>query len=251
MKYYIVTGTTRGLGEALAYALAKPGNHLVTLSRTSNDALNTFIRNENALHTEILVDLNKTEALKNAIEKIFDLIPDTAKGVYLVNNAGTVQPIKPIEDCTVDEIARSYQVNTIAPVALTAAFIKRTQEFDCDKKIVNISSGAGKKPYEGWSCYCGTKAAIDIFTGAVAKEQMLREKPVGIVSFAPGVLDTGMQAEIRASKKTDFPNLERFIALKEEGELLKPELVASAVIDLLHGKGFVQGGILDIRTLEV
>ncbi|MCK8061171.1 MULTISPECIES: (S)-benzoin forming benzil reductase [unclassified Fusibacter] len=251
MKYYILTGTTRGLGKALTFALTKKGNHLVTLSRSENEVLKSYEKYKDVSHTEILVDLNDMEALKNAMEKVFSVIPDTAEGVYLVNNAGTVQPMKPIEDCTADEIARSYQVNTVAPVALTAAFIRHTQQFDCDKKIVNISSGAGKKPYEGWSCYCGTKAAIDSFTGAVAKEQMHQEKPVGIVSFAPGVIDTGMQAEIRASKKSDFPNLERFIALKDNGELLRPEQVANVVIDLLHGSGFVQGGILDIRTLEV
>ena len=73
-----------------------------------------------------------------------------------------------------------------------------------------------------------------------------KEYPVKIVSFAPGVVDTNMQAQIRETNKEDFTNLDRFIALKEEGKLLSPEYVAKAIRNLLEAEDFPQGEVIRI-----
>ena len=65
------------------------------------------------------------------------------------------------------------------------------------KRILNISSGAGRNPYEGWGAYCTTKAGLDHFSRVVAMEQANEQYPVEIVSIAPGIIDTDMQATIR------------------------------------------------------
>ena len=67
-----------------------------------------------------------------------------------------------------------------------------------------------------------------------------------IVAFAPGVVDTNMQAQIRETNKEDFTNLDRFIALKEEGKLLSPEYVAKAIRNLLETEDFPQGEVIRI-----
>ena len=69
-----------------------------------------------------------------------------------------------------------------------------------------------------------------------------------IVAFAPGVVDTNMQAQIRETNKEDFTNLDRFIALKEEGKLLSPEYVAKAIRNLLETEDFPQGGLLELMN---
>ena len=84
-----------------------------------------------------------------------------------------------------------------------------------------------------------------MFTQCVATEEAEKEYPVKIVAFAPGVVDTNMQAQIRETNK-DFTNLDRFIALKEEGKLLSPEYVAKAIRNLLETENFPQGEVIRI-----
>ena len=84
---------------------------------------------------------------------------------------------------------------------------------------------------------------IDMKKGA---EEAAKEFPVKIVAFAPGVVDTNMQAQIRETNKEDFTNLDRFIALKEEGKLLSPEYVAKAIRNLLETEDFPQGEVIRI-----
>ena len=81
--------------------------------------------------------------------------------------------------------------------------------------LVNISSGAATKPYEGWAAYCASKAAVDQLTGCVA----LEEARHGLRAYAlsPGLVDTDMQAAIRASDERDFPEVERFRRFAADG----------------------------------
>ena len=190
-------------------------------------------------------DLNLIESLvHNIVEKIDFSIVNT---LSLINNAGVLSPIMPADRCSSTEILQNFQVNTIAPIILTAQFIKQTENSNCKRTVVNISSGAGKKPYYGWSAYSSSKAAIDMYTRVVGLEQVNRDNPVKIFSFAPGVVDTEMQEKIRKTKAEDFDSVERFKAFKLDGKLLKPEFVAKKLIDLMNRSDLIQGGIYDIK----
>ena len=101
-------------------------------------------------------------------------------------------------------------LNLTAPMILSNAFIMKLKDFEGTKRIVNISSGAGRNAYEGWGTYCTTKAGLDHFSRVVALEQENAEYPVDIVSIAPGIIDTGMQETIRGSKEEAFPLLDQF-----------------------------------------
>ena len=85
-----------------------------------------------------------------------------------------------------------------------------------------------------------------MFTQCVATEEAEKEYPIKIVAFAPGVVDTNMQVQIRETNKEDFTNLDRFIALKEEGKLLSPVYVAKAIRNLLETEDFPQGEVIRI-----
>ena len=75
-----------------------------------------------------------------------------------------------------------------------------TADLGVARRVVNISSGAASSPYAGWSVYCASKAGLDHFTRCVGLEQRGQAFPVTCIALAPGVIDTGMQEVIRASR---------------------------------------------------
>nr|MDA3886122.1 SDR family NAD(P)-dependent oxidoreductase [Candidatus Delongbacteria bacterium] len=129
-------------------------------------------------------------------------------------------------------------------------FIERTLNYSCEKRIINISSGAAKKPYDGWSTYCSSKAALDMLTRCVNVEQNKKEFPVNVISFDPGIMDTEMQNDIRQSNKEDFSQLSRFIDFKENGALLSAEFVADKVIEVLSSDNFQTGEFIKVWDMS-
>lgn len=248
MRYVIVTGTSRGLGEAIATELLEENTRLICISRKQNEQLVEKAKQLNIPLAFYPVDLQDVHNLESSMETIFSSIEEnTLSSIHLINNAGVLTPMKPIEKAESELLITNVQVNLIAPMILTSSFLKYTKDLKVEKRVVNISSGAGKKPYFGWGAYCTTKAGINMFTQCVAAEESQKDYPVKIIAFAPGVIDTNMQQQIRQTKKEDFTHLDRFITLKEEGKLLSPEHVAKAVVHLLETEDFEQGGVIRIN----
>lgn len=250
MKNFIITGTSRGLGKALAKALIEEKHQVFCISRNKDPELMDFAKKNPGNLEFFEFDLADKEAIRPLMKEIFQKIAlDKTDGVFLVNNAGILAPAKRLEDCKDEEILNNLQVNLGAPLILTSAFINLTQGFKGDKKVINISSGAGKKPHYGWSNYCAAKAGVNLFTQSVGLEQEKSEYPVKILSLAPAIMDTKMQEEIRSLDKKDFQELEKFKNYKKEGKLLDTEIVAEKVKELLLTGNFEQGELLDVREL--
>lgn len=161
--------------------------------------------------------------------------------LYVIHNAGVVTPIAPIERCSTEEIAQAFGVNTLAPMIITGYLIDAFQDLPVTKRMMNISSGAADSPYDGWSVYCSTKAALNMFTQCVALEQANHEYPIQIMGFAPGVVDTDMQGDIRQSDSSDFSHVERFVEYKEMGQLRHPMDVATKALEILWQDVFPTG----------
>lgn len=247
MRYVIVTGTSQGLGEAIAAQLLEENTTVISISRRENKELTKLAEQKNSNCIFHSVDLQDVHNLENRFNEIFSSIEeDTVSSIHLINNAGTVAPIKPIEKSESELLITNVQINLIALMILTSAFMKHTKDWKVDKRVINISSGAGKNPYFGWGAYCTTKAGVNMFTQCVATEEAEKEHPVKIIAFAPGVVDTNMQAQIRDTNKEDFTNLDLFVTLKEEGNLLSPEYVAKAIRSLLETEDFPQGEVVRI-----
>ncbi len=247
MKYFIITGTSRGLGEAISQKLIKKGNHLFCIARNENSKLINLANNNKVSLDYFSLDLLDTNRIREMMESIFSKINnEEVESIVLINNAATVTPIKPIELCSDTEIQNNIQLNLTAPIILTASFISLASSIKANKRIINISSGAGKKPTFGWSNYSSTKAGVDLFTRSVGLEQKDKDYPVKAISFAPGIIDTEMQAQIRATNKEFFKDIDRFISYKEEGKLLSPDEAAEYVLKLLELD--VEGGeVIDIK----
>jgi benzil reductase ((S)-benzoin forming) len=238
----IVTGHTKGLGAAIAGELLGRGVAVLGLARGKAGEL---AGRYPGLLQEIEVDLSDTVALGA-------LLAGPALAHYLsgcgtallVNNAGVVSPVGPLHEQDPAAVVRAVSLNVAAPMALAAAVVRAAG--DAEKRILHISSGAARNAYPGWSVYCATKAALDQHARAV---ELDGDKRVKAVSLAPGVIDTGMQAEIRATSEERFPMRERFVQMKSQGALTPPDACARAVVDYLLGARFGSKAVDDIRDV--
>lgn len=239
----IVTGHSRGLGAAIADELLARGIPVLGMSRQSNAALAE--RHPTSL-TQCPLDLSDSAALSNWLDR--STLRSYLAGcetVLLVNNAGTLQPVGPLTAQTPEAIARAVALNVSAPLMLAAAAVTASPQAR-ERRILHVSSGAARSAYAGWSVYCASKAALDHHARAVALDAT---PGVQVCSLAPGVIDTGMQAEIRASSEADFPLKPRFEALKREGALLHPTACARRLVDYLLGVGFGAQVVADLREV--
>ncbi len=239
MNYYIITGASSGIGAAIAESFVETGNTIFCVSRRKNKDLMNMAGDAGVALEYISMDLSRTGKLSGLMERIFRKISrEGAERLVLVNNAGVLEPIGPSQHNSADDIHRSVAVNLTAPMVLTSNFIRLGAGYRVPKTVVNLSSGAGKRPIFGWSSYCATKAGLDLYTRTVGLEQEGKEFPVTIYAFAPGVVDTPMQERIRKTAPGMFRDRDRFIAYQEEGNLIDPAHAAGEIKKLiLEGGG--------------
>ncbi|MED4462040.1 (S)-benzoin forming benzil reductase [Metabacillus fastidiosus] len=240
MKYFIITGTSRGIGASLAKKLLDENHHIFCISRSNNQELISISKerdNKLSYYQFDLYNINKIDLL---FEDIFKAIKNDSEieSIYLINNAGVLSPLTPCEENKTEDILRNVNINLIAPMVITSNFIKHTNILNLDKRIMNISSGSAKYLLPSQSSYSTSKAGLDSFSKSISIEQMNKPFPVKIISVYPGVIDTEMQSEIRSVKKGDFPFVEQFIQLSKEGKLQSPEYTAEKLIELLFNENF-------------
>lgn len=239
MEVYIITGASKGIGLALTEVLAEKGHKVFGIARSFPEnwaGAKSFVFD--------LVDSGNIPAL---ITEIIKEIPEDCTRLILINNAGTVAPIGFAGTYTAEQISRSIALNLTAPMIMSSAFIAESETIQADRAIINISSGAGRKPYEGWSAYCAGKAGLDHFSLVLDKEY----KEIKVLSIAPGIIDTDMQGEIRESSQSDFPLIDNFISYKEQGMLSSPEETARKLTGLMERRDFLELETLaDIRNFD-
>ena len=241
MKILIITGGSKGIGKAIAEKYTSENYSVFSIARSIS---------ENNNFTQIKADLsNVTDALK-AINTIFKQIDTaTVKNITLINNAGTLGEINSVGKLNAKNIAQTIQLNTTTPLILSNEFILLTKNWAAKKQIINISSGAATNPYQGWSTYCTSKAALDMMTKVIAEEQNEFVNGVKCVAIYPGVVDTAMQTTIRETSETDFKNVQRFIDLKNNNELYTTEFVANKMYEIDHSYLLKNGDIKDLRNI--
>ncbi len=249
MKFIIITGASRGIGEGIARALLHPENNLICISRTENISL---IREAGSARCNInffRFNLAETGDIPELWEKVSGKIDlQKATGLYLVNNAGVIDPVDRIENCKPGEVDLHMRINLLAPMILTSRFTDLGKGLKIEKRIINISSGAASSPYSGWSSYCTGKAGMEMFTRCVATEQEGTDYPVKCMSVAPGIIDTGMQDNIRGKTREQFIHRDKFVSYKEKGMLADPLAAGKELARLLFSGDFKNGGITDIRN---
>ena len=132
-------------------------------------------------------------------------------------------------------------------MALAAAFLGATARWSGPRKVLNISSGLGRRAMASQAAYCAAKAGMDHFTRCLALEEALNPHGAKVCSLAPGVIDTDMQSALRAADGAGFPDLPRFREMKASGALTSADEAAARVLAYLARPDFGANPVADVR----
>ena len=228
MRLIIITGINKGLGEAIFdHYIDCSEYEIVGISRRINKKQEELLKDNKFSY--IPIDLLK---LKNPYKdlKISDYLKKASE-VTFINNAATINPINRIGDFDDEEILQLLHLNVAVPLMITNYLFKEIP----DKKInlVNISSGAAKRPIKGWSLYCTSKAATEMFFNTLTEQEKNNPK-INVLNIDPGVIDSTMQEVIRNTSNEVFPQVNTFISLKENNQLQSPKEAALKIIDKIN-----------------
>jgi len=233
----IITGGSSGLGLALANSVPFPAR-VVDISRSGPP--------EGSLIEHMAADLARVESWGPLSRQIVDIIesekPDRATFIHA---AGTLTPMGFAGEVEFGPYVNNVLLNSAAGQALGHAFLSAVRDRDGTYDLVMISSGAASNDYPGWSAYGAGKAALDQWVRYVGAEQKLRGG-VRVAAIAPGVMDTDMQTGIRSMSEEEFPRVQRFRDLHEQGKLVDPEDAARRLWDVVES-GLEPGSVLDLR----
>lgn len=244
----ILTGASRGMGLAMAQQLLAAGHDLLCISRKTNDALAAQASHAGRQLEQWPQDLARAETAAARLETwIRAQDPAGLASVTLINNAGLIPRIAPVDDITATQLAESLRVDLEAPMLLTAAFLRATAGSQAARKVLNISSGLGRRAMASQAAYCTAKAGMDHFTRCVALEQERLPNGARLCSLAPGVIDTDMQVQLRSAEPARFPDMGNFVGMKEKGMLTSPEEAARRVLAFLARADFGSNPVADVR----
>jgi benzil reductase ((S)-benzoin forming) len=231
-----VTGGSSGIGLALVRNLPFRDARVIDISRRGAPGTEHFA-----------VDLTDPDGWPR-VAALFEreLADFRGEAAYLLHSAGSLDPIGFAGEVDPEAYARQVLLNSAAPQVIFAAFLRAARATSAPCTLLNVGSGAAHSVYEGWSAYCAGKAAVDHWIRTVGAEQRRRGDRCRLLSVAPGVVETAMQAAIRATPERDFPELARFQELHDAGELRDPDTVARELWALL-GRQLENGAVVDLR----
>ncbi|KAM9883300.1 hypothetical protein VD0002_g1645 [Verticillium dahliae] len=243
-KVFIVTGASRGLGLAIAKYLLE-ASHRVVLAARSKDKLEEL---KTAYPTQVeyvagdLGDLKSVPQVAHHASKTFGRIDG------IVINHGVLTPLSRLENGSIEEWRKSYDINVFSGLAIVQAALPELRK--SKGSVLWVSSGAATKAYTAWGAYGSSKAAMDHISAHLAVE----EPDITTVAVTPGRVDTDMQKLIREGGK-DAMNAKdhsAFSSAYDNGELVKPEqpghVMARFVIDPDHS---LTGKVLKWQASEL
>jgi benzil reductase ((S)-benzoin forming) len=233
----IVTGVSRGLGEALATELLARDCSVLGIGRASSARLG------GDRYRFAGCDLAQVATMRPLLAPAFEALANARPdGVCLINNAATLEPVGVLRSIDGAGIARSVAVNLAAPVALASLFCDVFDDDAVERRVINVSSGAAESPLPGESLYCIAKAGLEMLTRCLAAEHSSRR--FRAITLRPGVIDTPMQAFARSQEKERLPSVDLFKRFHADRKLVPPGVVARKVVDRLvlgpveHGRTY-------------
>ena len=191
-KVAIVTGSGRGIGKAIAIGFAKEGANLVVASRTFSEVLETGkqIEMRGAEALPLKVDVSRRGDVEGMVGKALERF---GRIDVLVNNAGMLGPIGPLQENDVDEWIKTVHVNLIGAFlccrAVLPVMIRQRRG-----KIINLSGGGAAYPKPNFSAYACSKAAVVRLTETLAEE--VKDYNIQVNAIAPGAVKTRIVEQI-------------------------------------------------------
>ncbi len=203
-KTALITGASRGIGEATAYELAKKGAQ-VFLTARSREAIEAIAEKINASGGKaafLASDMSRYLGVDSVVRRCIETFGSLN---ILVQNAGVIDPIARITDSDPRAWAKTMETNLNAVYyGLHAAL--PIMEKQGAGLIINLSSGAAHQPLEGWSHYCAAKAGAAMLTRQAHLET--EGSNICVVGLSPGTVATDMQVQIKASGLNRVSELE-------------------------------------------
>ena len=244
----LLTGASRGMGLAMASQLLRSGHDLVCISRRTDDSLAAQAAAAGRTCEQWPLDLAQADI---AAERLAQWLrargPAGLSSVTLINNAGVIPRLAPLGDVESADLTRALRVGLEAPMLLTGAFLRATRGWGCARKVLNISSGLGRRAMAASAAYCAAKAGMDHYTRCVALEEAQQPDGARVCSLAPGVIDTDMQVQLRGADADAFRDVGTFINLKSQGQLASPQDAAARVLAYLARPDFGSQPVADVR----
>jgi 3-oxoacyl-[acyl-carrier protein] reductase len=198
MQNVVVTGGSRGLGLAMAGALAAAGYRVIALARNSTDGLSAASRaaadvGRGAIEFRScdLSDVGGIAPLVRALRADFGPI------YGLINNAG-LGTSGILSNMLDNDIQRLIQLNTLSPIMLTK-YVVRSMMTQREGRIVNIASVVAFTGYSGLAVYSATKASLIGFTRSLARE--VGQLGITVNAIAPGFIATEMTHELNEAQR--------------------------------------------------
>jgi NAD(P)-dependent dehydrogenase (short-subunit alcohol dehydrogenase family) len=229
-----VTGVSRGLGAALAAALLARGHAVVGIGRSSAARL------AGPAYSFVPVDLADTTAAAAAAAAAFAAAAARRPAqAVLFNNAAVAGPAGTVGDLEPGAVVGAFAVNLVAPFVLADAFVRAFRDLPCDRRLINVSSGAAVRALPGSSAYCAAKAGLEMLTATVAAEQ--GAGGIVAVTIRPGIIDTDMQLFMRSQAPARLPIVGIFRQFHEQGQLVAADIAAARLAAALVSRPVESG----------
>ena len=237
MHSAIVTGVSRGLGEALARLLLERGFRVVGVGRRSSPLL------AGGGYRFAACDLGDVAAIDAALDGAFtDLAAAKPESVCLINNAAVAGPVGVIGQLGAADIEASLAVNLAGPIVVANRFCRAFDDRVPRSRVINVSSGAAQSTIPGGSLYSIAKAGLEMLTRALAAEHTA--PGFRAITLRPGIIDTQMQAFMRSQSSERLPNVAMFQEFHASGRLVPADVAAAKIVDRLvladveHGRSY-------------
>lgn len=216
---YLITGGSRGIGRALAQALAERGKDVIIVGRSEIEMQATV-----KLYPSIQwikADLTDESSFNALVSRL--IVLGSLKG--LIHNAGLIDPLISLAQLSKASFRQIMTTNLEVPLFLSQALLPNLKA----GRVLHIGSGAAYFATQSWGGYCVSKAALAMLTRCWQEDC---HDPV-FASVMPGIVETQMQERIRASQNLSEEKQAFFAALKANHQLVMPETVAAFLTWLL------------------
>jgi len=232
----LITGTSSGIGNALARAYLDRGHEVYGLSRRKLPEMDK-LKGYHHLHQ----DLVGFSAVPVQLRKF---LKDVNKLDIVILNAGALPTIGDMQETELGKLKSLMDINVWANKVLLDTLFGEGKKIG---QVIAISSGAAIKATRGWNGYSISKAALNMLTGLYATEQ----PDTHFCALAPGIIDTGMQAFISSQPDDDrFPMLKRLKNARGTDEMPSPEEASETLINSIEKvKTLASGAFVDVRDL--
>jgi benzil reductase ((S)-benzoin forming) len=251
MHLTILTGASRGMGLAMAQQLLAADVQLLCISRQTNPALAEQAKEKGAALLQWPLDLSEGAAAAAQLGTwLASQDPSGFASATLINNAGVIPAVVPLRDADATGLAMALRVGLEAPMQLCAAFLGATKTWQVPRKVLNISSGLGRRAMASQSAYCAAKAGMDHFTRCLALDEARQTHGAKVCSLAPGIIDTDMQVQLRGADLRQFPDHANFVSLQTQGQLSSPADAARKVLAFLAHPSFGSQPVADVREAQ-